>query len=653
MKGWPRLPSPEFDIDPECGPRSNRFNDGYASPAGAAAESETVFLGGIGAPDIWRGRTDFAIGETGFGLGLNFLITWARWRESAPPGARLHYAGVEGYPLDSASLTRALALYRDVPGLPPLIDELCRHFPIRHAGFHRLALDGGRVHLTLLFGLADDMLAQLVGKMDAWYLDGFAPDRNPDIWSPDIFHAIARHTRTGGGVATYTAASRVRRGLEQAGFSMQRRPGYAHKRERLTGVLDAPPATPTATPGPTAPWFQLPDPAADPGEIAIIGGGIAAACCWHALKARGIPTRLFDRQGRDGGMGANPAAMIAPKLPVAPSLPGRLNALTFLRALTFYQALGEQVWHTPRGVFQAPVSEEEAERQTRLVARLGWPGDLLTAGTVAGRHALSFPSSGCLDPKAVTEAISAPVSVADVQGLDAADGGWRLLDPDGRAIWAGKTVITAAGGWTARLLQAPWLGIRPTRGQVSWLTGDAEPVGLPKQGIGFGGYLTPPLALPDGRRGRVLGSSFDAWRDPEGDTGWTDWSAADHARYAAEFAACFDTDPPPAVTGWTGIRAMTVDRLPVTGPVPDLDAYGSDYPDLHHGKHWVDYPPARYREGLYVLSGFGARGYQFAPLMAELLADMIAGTPLPLERDLVEAVHPARFLVRDLKRGKT
>ena len=87
MKGWPRLPSPEFDIDPESGPRSNRFNDGYASPAGAAAETETVFLGGIGAPDIWRGKASFAIGETGFGLGLNFLMTWARWRETAAPGA--------------------------------------------------------------------------------------------------------------------------------------------------------------------------------------------------------------------------------------------------------------------------------------------------------------------------------------------------------------------------------------------------------------------------------------------------------------------------------------------------------------------------------------------------------------------------------------
>lgn len=649
MKGWPRLPSPEFDIDPESGPRSNRFNDGYASPAGAAAESETAFLGGIGAPDIWRAKACFAIGETGFGLGLNFLMTWANWRETAPPGARLHYVSVEGYPLDSASLARGLALYRNVPGLSPLIDELCRRFPIRHAGFHRLTLEGGRVHLTLLFGLAGDVLSQITGKMDAWYLDGFAPARNPDMWSADIFNTIARHTRPGGAVATYTAASHVRRGLEQAGFTMQRRPGYAHKRERLTGTLDKAPAAPK----PDAPWFDLPARATDPGEIAIIGGGIAGACCWHALQARGLPARLFDRKGRDGGMGANPAAMIAPKLPVDPSLPGRLNALAFLRALAFYQTLGDRVWHAPRGIFQAAINAEEAERQTRLIAALDWPDDFLTAATVAGRPALSFPSSGCLDPKAVADAIGAPVQAADIRRIEAGDGGWRLLDADGAEIWSGATVVAAAGGWTGRLLHAPWLGIRPSRGQVSWLDGDAVPAGLPEHGIGFGGYLTPPLALPDGRRGRVMGSTFDAWRDPDGDTAWTAWSAADHRRYAEAFAEFFDTELPQAETGWAGIRAMTTDRLPIVGPVPDREAYATDYPDLHHGKRWVDYPPARYRDGLYLLSGFGARGYQFAPLMAELLADMIAGTPLPLEKDLVAAVHPARFLVRDLKRAGT
>lgn len=650
MTGWPPLPSPEFDIDPDSGPRSTLFNDGYASPAGAAAETETVFLDGIGAPAAWRDRASFAIGETGFGLGLNFLMTWDLWRRTALPDACLHYVSVEGYPLDNPSLIRALALYRGVPGLAPLIDALCRCFPIRHAGFHRLVLDGGRVHLTLLFGPVEDNLSQLTGKMDAWYLDGFAPARNPDMWSAPVFRAIARRSKPGGRLATYTAAGHVRRGLEEAGFSIEKHPGYAHKRERLTGMLVTPPEDAKAD----APWFSLPPAPADPGEVAIIGGGIAAQCCWHALKARGIAARVFDRAGAAGGMGANPVAMIAPKLPVGASLPGRLNALTFLRALSFYDGLGDSVWHAPRGALQAAAEGiDTADRQTRLIDALGWPADIITVTEAGGISAQSYPASGCLDPQAVREAIGAPVDTADIDALLPVDGGWRLLDAAGKVVWTGQTILVAAGGWTGMLLNAPWLGIRPSRGQVSWIEGNALPAGLPAQGIGFGGYLSPEITLPDGGRGRVLGSSFDAWPDPESDTGWQEWSQDDHEGYAAEFAQAFGLSPPPAQTGWTGLRAMTGDRLPVAGPVPEIEAYRTDYGDLHHGRHWVDYPPARYRNGLYVLSGLGARGYQFAPLMADLTADMIAGTPLPLEKNLVEAVHPARFLIRDMKRAGT
>jgi len=651
MTGWPRLPSPEFDIDPDSGPRSTLFNDGYASPAGAAAETETVFLNGIGAPGLWRERPSVAIGETGFGLGLNFLMTWALWRRTSLPGARLHYASVEGYPLDKPSLARALDLYRDVPGLPPLIDALCDRFPIRHEGFHRLALDDGRVQLTLLFGPVENSLSQLMGKMDAWYLDGFAPARNPDMWAAPVFHAIARKTKPGGRLATYTAAGHVRRGLEEAGFSIEKHPGYAHKRERITGTPAAPPEDAKAH----APWFSLP-PATpvDPGEVAIIGGGIAAQCCWHALKARGIAARMFDRAGPAGGMGANPVAMIAPKLPVGASLPGRLNALSFLRALSFYDGLGDAVWHDPRGALQAAAEGiDTGDRQSRVIDALGWPEHLITMTQAAGRPALSYPASGCLDPQAVRDAIGAPAETAAIDAVIRTGDGWRLIDADGGEVWTGRRIIVAAGGWTGLLLNAPWLDIRPSRGQVSWIEHNALPPELPAQGIGFGGYLSPEITLPDGRRGRVLGSSFDAWPDPDGDTGWQAWSRDGHDGYAAEFAQAFDLAPPPAKTGWTGLRAMTGDRLPVAGPVPAVDAYRTDYGDLHHGRHWVDYPPARYRDGLYVLSGLGARGYQFAPLMADLLADMIAGTPLPLERDLVEAVHPARFLIRDLKRAGT
>jgi tRNA 5-methylaminomethyl-2-thiouridine biosynthesis bifunctional protein len=183
-----KLADPEIVWSEDGSPRSLRFEDIYFAPDNGLGETMHVFLSGISAPEIWRNTGDFTICETGFGSGLNFLLTWQLWSQTAPRQGRLHFISVEGFPMDQNDLARALAPF---DSLKTEAAALIEASPARHPGFHRLSFDDGRVTLTLLFGEVVEMLSELEAHIDAWYLDGFAPDRNPDMWSENVFAEVA------------------------------------------------------------------------------------------------------------------------------------------------------------------------------------------------------------------------------------------------------------------------------------------------------------------------------------------------------------------------------------------------------------------------------------------------------------------------------
>ena len=254
--------------------RSEAFGDVYFSTAGGLAETRHVFLEGIGAPGCFAGRQRFVLGELGFGTGLNFLALWDLWRKSAPPAARLHVVSIEGYPLSTADMAAAHAAFSE---LASLAAELRDRLPPAVAGFHRLRLDGGRVALTLLYGPVHGMLENLAGRVDAWFLDGFAPARNPEMWTPEIFRRIARLSAPGARLATFSAAGAVRRGLAEAGFAVEKRPGFGSKRECLAARFTGPMA-----PDEAPPWFAAPAPLAPGTRVAVVGTGIAGRAAARA-----------------------------------------------------------------------------------------------------------------------------------------------------------------------------------------------------------------------------------------------------------------------------------------------------------------------------------------------------------------------------------
>ena len=217
-------------------PISETYGDIYHSSAGGLAQALHVFLAGNGLPARWQGRDGFTILETGFGLGLNFLATWRAWRDDTQGCRKLHFISVEKHPLAAADLALAHAAW---PELGDLAAQLRRFWPPFVAGAHRLEFEGGRLILTLIFADAVEVVPTLTMAVDAFYLDGFSPARNPELWSTGLCRSLACLAAPGATLATWSVAGSVRRALSAAQFAVEKRSGFAHKRQMLVGRYGA------------------------------------------------------------------------------------------------------------------------------------------------------------------------------------------------------------------------------------------------------------------------------------------------------------------------------------------------------------------------------------------------------------------------------
>ncbi|MDX2504916.1 MAG: tRNA (5-methylaminomethyl-2-thiouridine)(34)-methyltransferase MnmD [Gammaproteobacteria bacterium] len=232
-------------------PYSELFQDYYFSTDGGFIETEYVFLKHNGFPqrfyDLEKkpASTSLKIAETGFGTGLNFLITCFHWLQVSDLTCTLEYTSVEKYPLTKSQLQQIyLTFSQNWPQLTPYCTELLQQYPqyiadpeIKHFEFE---LFDRKIRLNLLIDDATAGLKQLLpmqnNTIDAWYLDGFAPAKNPDMWQAELFKTVANLSKSGATISTFTAAGFVRRSLTRAGFSMSRAPGLGKKREILFGV---------------------------------------------------------------------------------------------------------------------------------------------------------------------------------------------------------------------------------------------------------------------------------------------------------------------------------------------------------------------------------------------------------------------------------
>jgi tRNA 5-methylaminomethyl-2-thiouridine biosynthesis bifunctional protein len=599
------LGRPELDWDGST-PRSRLHDDIYYSPEDGLAEARFVFVEGIGGADFWQNRRHLVIGETGFGTGLNFLALWQAWNRTKRNGDRLTFISVEGYPLPRETVAHA---HTNWPELSGLSEALVGKLPPPVPGFH--AIDPAPdVRLILLQGEAQSMLSQLDASVDGWFLDGFAPSRNGDLWSEDVFREIARLSHPGARLATFTAAGAVRRGLAAAGFEVWKAPGFAGKRERALARM------PRQLP-------ECPSPALNP---VIIGDGIAGRLTARAFARQGITARLIRAPGGEGAGSTNPAPLVTPRLTLHPGVYGRLQDMAYLHATRTYDALADgsdTPWLDPRSAIAIAREPEDAERQVRQLAFANWdestgrrisPTEALElTGSGAPNGGVLFPAGGGLNRDLLFRQLEKFGQIVDCNGaprIERTADGWRVTDDSGEVALTDCLIITA-GPLSQSLLPAIAPFTNRVRGQIDFVSPARE-----KAAMTFGSYLTPGFRSADGNRVSALGATFDREADyHNGPARLSEWESADNFRQLAERLP--DTDVlSPTGDGWAGWRLTTRDRMPFCGAISD---------------------------GCWVLTGLGSRGFTHAPLLADHLAARITGEPDPLRRDIREALSPFRF----------
>jgi tRNA 5-methylaminomethyl-2-thiouridine biosynthesis bifunctional protein len=579
-------------------PRSRLFGDVYFSAEDGLAETRAVFLQGCGLPEAWAGRRRFVAGELGFGTGLNIAALLQLWRDHRPDGGHLHIFSVEAHPIAPAEAARALGRW---PELAEIARLLTARWPGRARGRHRVDLPELSATLDLAVMDARPALEGWSGQADVWFLDGFAPSANPGMWSDEVLRLVAARSAPGARAATFTVAGQVRRGLAAAGFTVEKRPGFGRKRERLEARLPGEGADPP------------------PRRVAIIGAGVAGAAAARAVRAIGGDAVVFEAAAAGAGGSGNPAALVTPRLDAALGDAAQLFAQAFARATRLYADLPGAI--LAHGVLQLVASPRDAQRFSTIAASdLFEPEALALLAPAAVAARLGEPAPAALDqtgalvvaPAPILDAWVGPIRHAAVARLERDDAGWRLFDTAGAEVGAADAVIVAAA-LASRDLH-PGLPLQPVRGQASWTTDGAT-----APAAAWGGYVLPAP------QGLLFGATHDR------DDAAADLRAADHRRNLEtlgqalpQLAAGVD---PERLEGRASVRAVTPDRLPIAGPVA--------------------------ADGLFLLTGFGSRGFSLAPLLAEHVAALALGAPSPIGRAAADLVAPDRFARRAARRLET
>ncbi|SDM11681.1 tRNA (5-methylaminomethyl-2-thiouridine)(34)-methyltransferase MnmD [Maricaulis salignorans] len=605
---------PQLDWSQASGPRAPDYGDIYFSAEDGLEESRAVFLKGCDLPQDWQGKTQYVVGELGFGTGLNALALWDLWRREGPAKGWLHFVSIEKHPLRREDAARAFAAW---PSLAGLSAQLLAQWPSALKGAHRLIFPDDRFTITLFQDEAELALAQIEARVDAWFLDGFAPARNEAMWSQAVFDRMGRLSRAGSRVATFTVAGAVRRGLQQAGFSVAKRPGFGRKRERLEAIYAG-----AATPPDISP-VERTRPCS--GRVAIIGAGIAGASLALAFRRRGREVVVVDAIGAAGGASGAPVGLLTPRLERTdrPHVRATLAAFEFAR-LTYAGLDG----FYPEGVLRLPRDAEDRDRLALIASRMDaehiWDGE-----------GLWQPRAARFEPRRLVQGLLAdtPVVIAQIARVEESETSVRLLDDGGHVVLEADLVIHASG-WGAHTV---FDALDANSGQLAVLAGTA-----PQRAVVWGGYA---CAAPGG--GVMLGTTHVRGEDAGLVEDAIEGLRADLAIHRPEIAAGLGAD---VLQTWSGVRAVTSDQLPVSGPLA-----GSEFT-----ARWRQYstgrmprikpgPPGPCRQ--FILSGFGSRGFAHAPLLAEALASDLSGEPGAFERAGRECLQSTRFAWRRLKRS--
>lgn len=605
-------------------PVARQFGDVYFSRTNGLAEAQYVFLQGNDLTErlsTLQSHQYFCVGETGFGTGLTILALWQLWQQCRPDNhSRLHVVSVEKFPLSVADLTRALAAW---PTLGHLSNQLIVQYPPALPGCHRLVFTQERFSIDLWLGDAAHCLSQVQSShaIDAWFLDGFAPNCNPELWQDSVLAQIIRLSSVGTTFASFSVAGVVKRGLKAHGMHISRPPGFGNKRQMLKAIwpettlpsLDSTSCALSAS-GLGLKTESLP-------RIAIVGAGIAGLSMADALIRRGYPCYIFDQAAPLSGASGNPRALIAPRLTSLEKFSNNLMNIGGLYTLRYWQQYTDVIETT--NILHIIAQRSEETRQyanqysTDTLNILDAEQTSLQANCPVLLPSVCFKKNALLNPAKLAEhVLNHPLvhlATAEVNQLHAINEQWQLLNSQHDIIQAHGISrfdhVIVCNAVNSPTLCHSLKSFKPIRGQVSWFK-HSRKIALP---MSYGGYV----ASID-QHSTLLGASFIP------DDHHTDIRLQDHQHNLdllnAVSPALAQTFPP--IRQWQGrasIRAQSPDYLPFIGQVPNMPH-------------------------VWTVSGLGSKGFSFAPIASEFICAQLFGEVWPLTAQVAQTINPARFI---------
>ena len=673
----PKIKAAKIEWDNSGVPSSTSFDDPYFSREDGLAESNYVFLEGNDLANRFArlmANQNFVVAETGFGTGLNFLLTWRCFEEHAPKSATLTYISIEGYPLRSEDLKRCLAQWPELQTYGKVLET---RYPALVPG-HHWRLFAGRVGLKLVFDQLEPALQSLHPKIthhnfeqalpavDAWFLDGFAPSKNPDMWQSSLYPSLARLSKRGTSLSSFTAAGLVRRNLVSWGFEVEKIAGFGKKREMICAKFreewKASKEQIRAHSDKNSQTWHLPEESTKPTSLCILGAGIAGLCLAKALANRGVRVNLYDRHTAPArGASGNPQVAIFGRL--SPDS-GDLEDFV-MQSLAFAADFYSDYWHSDcgenSGLLQLARSSAEEEKMQRLVLALPKDNGLVAyleanqtkeyAGIALHTGGLWFEKSGWISPTKLAEEILKDELINFQGGLDLRptyeDGLWRLRKCDGELVESCEELVISSGAGVRENSGFSWLPIKPVAGQVNLVRATESSLKLKA-------ILSKTTSICPANQGiHCLGGSYRLGetsldiRPSDNDDNLfkiNEMINLSKVIYKAKNGVGTDAR--------VGVRATTPDYLPLCGRAPDIETLNREFESLSKDAKTPLNVPAPSHKGLYLNVGYGSRGYAYAPLCAEHLAALICGQSSPLPNSLQRAVHPARFPIRNIIRGR-
>lgn len=669
------LQQAKIQWDEQGQPFSEKYADVYFNTDSGIDESRHVFINPSKLHSHWRQhKGSFTLVETGFGTGLNFLLTWLEWiafqktmrTETCTKDIsnHLHFISIEKFPLSKEQIQKALSLF---PELKELSDSLINQYPLLIKGFHSIQFEGNNLTLTLIFDDVTSALHQLNGPVDAWYLDGFAPAKNPDMWKDELYASMARLSRANTSLATFTAAGDVRRGLIGSGFNINKVSGFGMKRESMHGSFIQSQGPLISKYESIKPWLapcNHSSASSTTKKIAIIGAGIAGCSTAYALARRGIAVTLIDKHGIATEASGNPQGAMYAKLAAGEATHSDIYIQGYLQSLRWlHQHLERKEGWDNCGLIQLASTEKEQLRQQKFIRNTDYPKALLheltkkdaenISGVTLQSGGLFFPEAGWVNPQKLCQKLIKDELITlekkHVSTLDYSEEkqSWLLNDQD---IYS--HVIVACANQSQELLQASYLPTKSIRGQLTYLDQSLSPQAAKLKTVLCGkGYIAPAK-----NNSFCLGASYNI-KDNE-----AEMRIEDHLKnldYLDDFGLEFQELKTKLVKqekqqypGRTGFRCTTPDYLPMVGPLIDEISFDKDFNDIR--KNLARYPrqDCSFHNNLYLNIGHGSRGLTSAPLCAELIAAYICNENFPLAKDHAEALLPGRFFIREMVRNK-